>query len=129
MARAKGDESEVLQEIYFLHRTLQLEPACVVQYNRVAYNGDQYDPGLRVTFDTDLRCRVHDLSLLSKGYAANQFFLPPDYTIMEIKINHRAPYWLTQIIGKHGCTLRRVSKYCLSLAHSYESLGRGQIVL
>jgi hypothetical protein len=126
---ADESDSRVLQEIFYLHQTLQLQPACIVQYNRIAFNGGPYDPGLRVTFDTDLRCRAHDLSLLSTGQATNRFFLPPEFCVMEVKVNYRAPYWLTQIIGKHGCTLRRVSKYCLSLAHSHDSLGRERILI
>ena len=31
---------------------------------------------------------------------------------MEIKVNQTAPFWLTQILSRHRCILRRVSKYC-----------------
>ena len=129
LADASDADAAVLQEIIYLHHTLQLQPACVVRYNRVALDGGEYDPGLRVTFDTDLRCRVHDLSLLSTGLAENRFFLPPQYCVMELKVNYRAPYWLTQIIARHDCTLRRVSKYCLSLEQSHALLGRQRIIV
>lgn len=112
-------ESEVdraiVGEIQYLSGTLALQPACVVAYNRMAFDGTEYDPGLRVTFDTGLKCRIHDLSLLSGTLAEDHYFLPPQWYVMEIKVNYRVPYWLTEFIAKHGCTLRRVSKYCAAL--------------
>jgi hypothetical protein len=105
----------LIEEVQYLTNTLQLQPACVVSYDRLAFNGGEYDPGLRVTFDTGLKCRAHDLTLLSESYATNRYFLPPDSCIMEIKINQRVPYWLMQIVNSCGCTLRRIGKYCLAL--------------
>ena len=105
----------IQQEILYLTTALQLEPACVVSYDRLAFNGDDYAPGLRITFDTNLTGRVHALSLLSRQQGENHFVLPPDWCIMEIKVNDRVPYWLTEVLGKHCCTLRRVSKYCATL--------------
>ena len=128
----QGDLSEtdraVVSEIRYLQGTLQLQPACVVSYNRLAFEGSEYDPSLRVTFDTNLKGRVHDLSLLSKGYAESHFFLPPEWCVMEIKVNYRVPYWLTQLIGRYQCTLRRISKYCTALEQSKVVLQRQRVV-
>lgn len=121
-------DRQVINEIQYLHQTMQLQPACVVSYNRQAFEGSQYDPSLRVTFDTNLKGRTHDLTLLSQGYAAGNFFLPPEYCVMEVKVNYRVPYWLTEIIGRHQCTLRRVSKYCTALEQSKAVLQRQQIL-
>lgn len=126
-----GEVSEadraVIQEIQYLSRTLQLQPACVVSYGRLAFEGSEYDPGLRVTFDTDLKYRVHDLTLLSQGRVENHFFLSPEWCIMEIKVNYRVPYWLTELVGRYRCTLRRVSKYCSALEQGKVLLQRQQI--
>jgi hypothetical protein len=118
----------VIQEVQYLQNTLQLQPACVVSYDRLAFEGSEYDPGLRVTFDTNLKGRVHDLSLLSQGYAENHFFLPPEQCVMEIKVNYRVPYWLTELIGRYRCTLRRVSKYCTALEQAKVILNRQHII-
>lgn len=125
-----ADEADqaIIDEIIYLGHTLQLQPACVVTYNRLAFEGSDHDPGLRVTFDTQLKCRARDLSLLSQGYTDNQFFLPPQQCIMEVKINNRAPYWLIEMIAKYRCTLRRISKYCAALEHAKLGLSRQQIV-
>jgi hypothetical protein len=101
----------------------------VVSYDRQAFEGSEYDPGLRVTFDTNLKGRTHDLSLLSMGSVESRFFLPPGWCILEVKVNYRVPYWLTELIGKHRCTLRRVSKYCAALEQSKALLQRQQIQL
>jgi hypothetical protein len=116
----------VLDELRYLQQTLQLQPACIVAYHRLALQGGAYDPGLRVTFDTQLTCRAHDLSLLSLGYSENQFFLPPQLCIMEVKANHRVPSWLAEMINQQQCTLRRVSKYCSALEHAKMGLRVGK---
>jgi hypothetical protein len=94
----------------------------------VAFEGSEYDPGLRVTFDTHLKGRVHELTLLAQGCTENHYFVPPDWCILEIKVNYRVPYWLTELIGRHQCTLRRVSKYCTALEQSKVLLQRQRVV-
>lgn len=121
------DERRVLEEVAYLVTSLRLEPACVVSYRRVAFNGNELDPALRITFDSQLRGRVHDLSLASTGYAESRYFVPPEHCIMEVKINHRLPYWLMEILARHNCTLRRISKYCAALEASKGVLARRSV--
>ncbi|MCL4296497.1 MAG: polyphosphate polymerase domain-containing protein [Anaerolineae bacterium] len=126
---ASADESDqkVIEEISYLHHTLHLQPTCVVSYNRLAFEGSDEDPGLRVTFDTQLKCRAHDLTLLSQGYTENQFFLPPQQCVLEVKVNNRTPYWLTELVNYHRCAFRRISKYCLALEQAKLKVSRQQI--
>ncbi|MFQ5611410.1 MAG: VTC domain-containing protein [Anaerolineae bacterium] len=128
----RQDLSEIDQatvgEVRYLQHTLQLQPACVVSYDRLAFEGSEYDPGLRVTFDTNLKGRIHDLSLLSQTYAESHLVLPPQWCVMEIKVNYRVPYWLTELIGRHRCTLRRISKYCTALEQAKAVLQRQEYV-
>lgn len=125
--RSDADQA-VIEELLYLHHRLALQPACVVSYTRLAFESSEYDPGLRVTFDTQLKCRAQDMDLCSTGYTENQYFLPPQYCIMEVKVNHRIPYWLTGLIGRYRCTLRRVSKYCAALERSKLGLARQHII-
>ena len=122
-------EQAVIEEIQYLYYTLQLQPACIVRYDRQAFNGSQYDPGLRVTFDVNLKGRMHNLSLLSSGYAEDHFFVPPGFCIMEVKVNYRVPLWLTDLIANNRCTLRRISKYCAALEQVKELLQSQQIFI
>ncbi len=129
--QAAGDpvERALLGEICWLYYTLQLHPTCVVTYHRRAFQGNEYYPDLRITFDTDLKGRTHDLSLLSTGHAQNHYFLPPDFCIMEVKINHNVPYWLAQLLSRHRCTFQRISKYCLALQQSRRIAGRRRMLI
>ncbi len=127
-ATRSGNDAALLQEVYYLYRTLQLRPACVVSYERMAFEGDEHYPDLRVTFDSSLRGRIHDLSLLSTGAAANQSVFDPNYVVLEVKANRNIPQWLAQLLAEHRCTFYRISKYCLVLEHSKAIAGRSHIV-
>ncbi len=120
-------DQAVVSEVRYLQATLQLQPACVVSYDRLAFEGGDYDPGLRVTFDTNLKGRVHELSLLAESSTENHYFMPPGWCVMEVKVNYRVPYWLTEFIARHRCTLRRISKYCTALEQCKNILQRQQI--
>jgi hypothetical protein len=121
-------QGATLREVYYLYRTLQLRPSCVVRYDRMAFEGSEHYPDLRVTLDTNLHGRTHDLSLVSTGHTQDQSFLSSDHSILEIKANHNVPYWLTQILSRYQCTHYRISKYCMALEHSKVILGRQRIV-
>jgi len=118
----------IIKEVQYLQSILQLQPACVVSYDRLAFQGGEYEPSLRVTFDSHLKGRVHDLTLLSQTYANSSYFLPPELCVMEVKVNYHVPYWLMELIGQYGCTLRRVSKYCTALENSKALLQQRQII-
>jgi SPX domain protein involved in polyphosphate accumulation len=102
-----------IEEIHMMLWQYNLRPTSLVSYLRQAYIGTDYDVGLRVTFDTNLRYRAGDLQLHSKRIG--RFMVPPGMVVMEIKVNERVPYWLTELIGKHNFRLVRISKYCQSL--------------
>ena len=35
--------------------------------------------------------------------------------IVEVKVNERVPYWLTEKVARHNMQLIRISKYCTSV--------------
>jgi SPX domain protein involved in polyphosphate accumulation len=111
-----GDEldRDVISEVTLLVRVLALRPACVISYSRQAWLGGPYDPGLRLTFDTQLSCRGPERGLGSGGEAC--YFLPPDWVVMEIKANDKVPIWVTRLVSTHGLGLTRISKYCQGMA-------------
>ena len=97
-------------EVLFLARTLELQPTCVVGYQRTAFVGSQYEPGLRVTFDESLWA-----STASSGLAtsmAKHRLVTAEMVIMEVKANNAVPIWLANLLARHQCALRRYSKYC-----------------
>jgi SPX domain protein involved in polyphosphate accumulation len=109
------EDTQVAHEVTYLAKALSLRPAAITAYSRVAFEGEHSNAGLRVTFDTDLRSRITELRV--NADAENVLFAPPDWCIMEVKANDAVPDWLTSLLGRHNCQLRRVSKYCAGLAH------------
>lgn len=106
-------DAEVLAEIEAMLRQYNLQPASLVSYTRRALVGTENDVGLRVTFDTNLAYRVEEPSLREAQDMLPLF--PADRTIVEIKVNERIPYWLTDLVAGHGLNLVRVSKYSRSI--------------
>ncbi|MFC1610867.1 VTC domain-containing protein [Myxococcota bacterium] len=104
----------VASEIQFLACSMHLKPACVISYLRQAWVGSRYEPGLRITFDEDLSCRGPEDGLGPK--MPTHFFMPPDWLIMEVKADEAVPLWVTHMLSRHQCSLRRISKYCSGLA-------------
>ncbi|MBT9547461.1 MAG: polyphosphate polymerase domain-containing protein [Candidatus Sericytochromatia bacterium] len=113
-------DAAVVAEVKDLVISKNLRPSCLISYQRTAYHGNRYNPGLRITFDTELKARCTQLVLdPSPAVAAeNRYFIPPDWCILEIKLNDKVPDWLVSLLNAHNCELRRVSKYCSGLAHN-----------
>lgn len=127
LASLDDDDAAVVREVAYLHGTLDLLPACIVRYDRLAFQGGDDFPDLRVTFDTNLRGRTRDLSLLRGSDALDAHFMPPDRGVLEVKVNRTAPFWLTRILSEHRCVLRRVSKYCSTLEQNAVIAGRQRV--
>jgi len=106
-------DADVIDEILDMLWQYNLRPASVIRYARQARVGTDYDIGLRVTFDTDLSYRISDLELHDAKSGLPLF--APGWTIIEIKVNERIPYWLTELVAAHNLNLVRVSKYCRSI--------------
>lgn len=111
----KYDQKDLktLEEIQAMVYQHNLQPSIITSYLRKAYIGTNYDLGLRITFDTNMRYRITDLDLHSKN--PGRFMIPPNMVIMEIKVNESMPHWLTGLIGKHNISLIRISKFCQGL--------------
>lgn len=107
------EDETVMNEIYAYLWQYNLRPVSIVRYERQAFIGTDYDLGLRVTFDTSLNYQVHQLLLEEEPSSLPM--LPADRVVMEIKVNERIPYWLTEMIAAHNLKMIRVSKYCRSI--------------
>ncbi|MDK2831405.1 MAG: hypothetical protein PWQ75_1157 [Methanolobus sp.] len=103
----------VMEEVLGMIEERNLQPTLITSYFRHAYTGTEFDNGLRVTFDSNIRYRVNDLDLASKQLG--RYIVSPDRVILEIKVNERVPYWLTELIAQNNYRLIRISKYCTGL--------------
>lgn len=106
----QGQDAQTASEILYMVRVMRLRPRCVVTYKRRAFMGSRYEQGMRVTFDTLLKGRMSSLEVNEE--AKDYYFLPPDWFVMEVKVDDRIPTWMTSLLAKHECSLQRVSKYC-----------------
>lgn len=109
----RASDTELVEEVACMVHENHLEPTALVGYEREAWTGTGYDPGLRVTFDRHLRGRARDLDLRIDG--ENRQLLPMQRVVLEVKIDERVPRWLTLVMAKHNLQLGRLSKYCLSV--------------
>lgn len=106
-------DSALTGEILGLVQVLGLRPITVVGYVREAFHGRDEDGGLRITIDSRLRGRDRDLDLNVVG--ESRYIVHPDLSVIELKVNERVPYWLTELIARHDLQLVRLSKYCQSI--------------
>ena len=111
-------DKSVIEEIYVFLWQYNLIPASIVRYDRQAFIGTKYDIGLRVTFDTALTFQPYPLHLHEVRSGLPMF--SPNRVVMEIKVNERIPYWLTEMIADHNLQLMRISKYCRSIDASWK---------
>ncbi len=106
-------DAAVIDEITCMLWQYNLRPASIVRYARQALVGTEYDIGLRVTFDNDLSYQINHLELHEEQSGLPLF--PAGWMVVEIKVNERLPYWLTELVAVHNLNLVRVSKYCRSI--------------
>lgn len=100
----------VIEEIHGFLWLYDMRPASIVQYERQAFIGTAYDIGLRVTFDTFITAQTDRLCLHEPR--SGMPLWGGNWVVMEIKVNERLPYWLTELVAAHNLQMVRVSKYC-----------------
>lgn len=106
-------ERAFVHEVLDLVVRLDLRPTAVTGYQREALVGRAEDTGLRVTFDRRVRGRDRDFHLGDR--AENRYTVPPRLAVMEVKVNERTPYWITDLTARRDLQLVRVSKYVQSI--------------
>lgn len=107
--KSPPDAGQICQEIaYFMSFYGSLSPKLFLAYDREAYTADGRED-LRITFDTNIRCR--DVELDFDSDAACQPILPDDAVLMEIKCCGAIPLWLTEILSRKKLYKTSFSKY------------------
>lgn len=103
--------SQIMSEIDSFKNLYQLRPELIISYERQALIGIE-DPDLRITFDYNLRCRKDTLRIENGSQGMN--FVDPNLVILEVKVSHSVPLWLSRLLSHHACLRKSVSKYCTS---------------
>jgi SPX domain protein involved in polyphosphate accumulation len=89
------EESQIMREIDYKIKHLQLKPKLYLAYDRFSYY-DKENHELRITFDENIRSREENLHL-EYGDAGKLYF-KENMHIMEIKTLGALPLWFTKII-------------------------------
>lgn len=119
----------LVDEIRHIAFSFQMQTACIVSYNRLPLNGHgDYNPDLRITFDTNMRGRIHDLTLTSNCQTM-RYFMPPTSCIFEVKVDKTLPHWLLEIMAKHQLVSRRFSKYAFTMLRESTTLTNQRIIV
>lgn len=92
----------LLQEAAALVRELGLEPACLVSASRRAFVGEESESDLRVTIDSRLRYRSHDLVLRGSDGGDWTALLAPGQHLLEIQVARAVPAWLVHALARAG---------------------------
>lgn len=103
-----GMNKQVIAEIeYFLSR-YELKPMTYLAYDRIAMfcKGNR---DLRITFDTNIRSRRHDLGL-ELGDHGEQLMERGQW-LMEVKAEKTVPVWLSKLLSEHQMYRTSFSKY------------------
>jgi SPX domain protein involved in polyphosphate accumulation len=100
----------VLGEAMYLVQAYRMRPKVMISYHRRPFQGIQ-DDGLRLTIDSKLSCRSHNLDWAAPEDNQDVLFMPPELSVVEVKFNERVPLWLTRHVSRFECEMRRLSKY------------------
>ncbi|MDO4910741.1 MAG: polyphosphate polymerase domain-containing protein [Corynebacterium sp.] len=104
----------LLNEIAAFVSNNQLRPIVTTTYLREAYVGSDIENGLRVTFDHNVYGRDKDF-FQGEGSSHNRPIIAPDTCIVELKADERVPLWCTDLMGRLGMDVIRISKYCAAV--------------
>ena len=102
------EDGQIAKEIaYFRDYYGDLEPACLIIYDRTAYYEEGGD--LRLTIDHNPRYRVNNLDLTTSMEGTP--LLDEGYTVLEIKVQAAMPMWLSHLLAEGRIYKGSFSKY------------------
>ena len=101
-------QGQIFHEVAYFLDHYDLQPKRYIAYDRIALYGKE-DPEFRVTFDTNIRSRVTNLTLFSDE--DTQPLLSPRYHLMEVKIADAMPLWFVRLLSGYQIYSTSFSKY------------------
>jgi len=99
---------QVLQEIHYFLQRYDLQPKVYLAYDRIAlFCKNSRD--LRITFDTNIRSRRHDVRLENGDYG--EPLMENGRWLMEVKAEKTIPVWLSALLSELQMYRTSFSKY------------------
>lgn len=115
--------TQILSEMDWTMRRLALSPRACLCYDRRALYAPQ-GPGLRVTFDENIRFRLTDLDLAHGSWGAP--LLPDARVLMEVKTLGSVPVWFARLLSEIRTAPTGFSKYGIVYASFISGGGEAQ---
>lgn len=106
--RTQAQNNQISNEIAYFQQFYHATPKVYIAYDREAYKGIE-NSELRITFDTNLRYRLDNLSLQAGDYG--EPVIDGDLYLMEIKIPGICPLWLSRLLSEYKIYPTSFSKY------------------
>ena len=103
----------IITELFDLVERHDFAPAIQLRYDRKALMTP--DGQLRITFDTQLKCRSELLELQPDDQRFSQYIIPSDMSILEVKSIGAVPFWFREYAGERGLVRQSFSKFCTAL--------------
>lgn len=100
-------DEQVLREVDYYRTHQAVISRVYISYLRTAYHSVE-DPAFRVTFDTDILARRHDLKLELGRYGTP--LLTEGTTLMEVKFAGAVPFWFARAMSDFGLSFHTFSK-------------------
>ena len=108
LSDGKYNEDQVMNELDYIFKEKSLMQKMYIAYDRSAYAAND-DSDLRITFDTNLRSRIHELQV-TKTDECEEYF-PNETYIMEVKTKNGIPKWLLDALLSKKIYSTSFSKY------------------
>jgi len=121
-----GETSQIARELDFYLKANAVSERIYIAYWRCAFVGKEGD-GLRITFDTDVRFRLDDLSFSHPD--GGSVILAGDKILMEIKTLGGMPLWMAHTLSEYGIYPRAFSKFGAGYADQIFRQSAGCITL
>lgn len=101
-------QAQIFSELDYFLRLYKPMPKLYLAYDRVAFKGVE-EPGLRITFDSNIRFRRTQLHLGDGDFG--EMLLAPGENVMEIKSDGAMPLWLCTLLNSMALYPTSFSKY------------------
>ncbi|MCF0130550.1 MAG: polyphosphate polymerase domain-containing protein [Pseudobutyrivibrio sp.] len=103
-----NNQGQIFSEIDYLIDKYGIYPKRYIAYDRLALYGKD-DPEFRVTFDINIRSRVHNLTLFDDS--ETELLIPDGMRLMEVKISDAMPIWFARLLSENEIYPISFSKY------------------
>lgn len=102
------NKARMFDELEYYFKIHDVKPTVYLSYDRIALF-DKFDKNFRITFDRNITTRRYDLELSKGSYGEK--LLHDDERLMEIKITHAVPKWLSDILAEEKIYMSGFTKY------------------